>query len=370
MKEQADIIFSNMSGHTVLPLALGLVIFSFLITSSLIVPFINLLYKIKLVRRKEALGYGKKSLFDKLHDNKAGTPIGGGILLISIVSILFAVVWIFTTQMGIFINSSFNLPDELLLIFFTFISFGLLGLLDDYVKIFGKPKAGEIGAVFGLTKMQKFSLQWILGLLIGYFMYAHLGIKILHIPLLDVVVNMAPDFMGVEIPLYIPFAAFVIVFFTNAFNITDGLDGLSGGLLMIYLFAYVIIAVEHLDTPLFIFISIWLGAVVAFLYFNIWPARIFLGDAGALSFGAMIAVIGLMIGNVATLLIIGGLFVIEALSSLVQMASIKLLRKKVFPLAPIHHTFLAIGWEEPKIVMRAWLAAIMLAVFGLWLASI
>lgn len=345
-----------------LPLALGLVIFSFLITSSLIVPFINLLYKIRLVRRKEAIGSGKVSLFDKLHDKKAGTPIGGGIILIFVVTLLFALVWLFSRQMGVFISTSFPLQNELILIFFTFISFGLLGLLDDFVKIFGKPKKGELGAVFGLTKMQKFSLQWVLGFIIGYFMYQHMGIRILHIPLLDIIIN-----MGV---LYIPFAAFVIVFFANAFNFTDGLDGLSSGLLMIYLFAYVIIAIEHLDTPLFIFISLWLGAIVAFLYFNVWPARIFLGDAGALSFGAMIAVIGLMIGNVATLFIIGGLFVLEAASSLIQIVSMKMFKRKVFPLAPIHHTFLAIGWEEPKIVMRAWLAGIMLAIFGLWLASI
>lgn len=351
-----------MDVHTLLPLALGLVIFSFLITSSLIVPFINLLYKIRLVRRKEAIGSGKVSLFDKLHDKKAGTPIGGGIILIFVVTLLFALVWLFSRQMGVFISTSFPLQNELILIFFTFISFGLLGLLDDFVKIFGKPKKGELGAVFGLTKMQKFSLQWVLGFIIGYFMYQHMGIRILHIPLLDIIIN-----MGV---LYIPFAAFVIVFFANAFNFTDGLDGLSSGLLMIYLFAYVIIAIEHLDTPLFIFISLWLGAIVAFLYFNVWPARIFLGDAGALSFGAMIAVIGLMIGNVATLFIIGGLFVLEAASSLIQIVSMKMFKRKVFPLAPIHHTFLAIGWEEPKIVMRAWLAGIMLAIFGLWLASI
>lgn len=351
-----------MSSNAVLPLALGLVIFSFLITSSLIVPFINLLYKIKLVRRKEAIVKGKLSLFDKLHDKKAGTPIGGGIILIIVVTVLFSLIWPFARQMGVVVNTSFPLRSELVLIFFTFISFGLLGLLDDFVKIFGKPKVGELGAVFGLTKMQKFSLQWVLGIIIGFFMYQYLGIRILFIPLLDIVIN-----LGV---FYIPFAAFVIVFFANAFNFTDGLDGLSSGLLMIYLFAYVIIAIELLDTPLFIFISIWLGSVVAFLYFNIWPARIFLGDAGALSFGAMIAVIGLMIGNVATLFIIGGLFVLEAATSLIQILSLKYLKRKIFPLAPIHHTFLAIGWEEPKIVMRAWLAGLMLAVFGLWLASI
>ena len=345
-----------------LPLALGLVIFSFMITSSLIVPFINLLYRIRLVRKKEAIVKGKKSLFDKLHDIKAGTPIGGGIIIIVVVTLLFSAILPFATRMGVPIHTSFNLRHELVVIFFTFISFGLLGMLDDFVKIFGKPKVGELGAVFGLSKTQKFTLQWILGFAIGFLMYQYLGIRILHIPLLNIVLN-----LGV---LYIPFAAFVIVFFANAFNFTDGLDGLASGLLMIYLFAYIIIAIEHLDTPFFMFLSLWLGAIIAFLYFNVWPARIFLGDAGALSFGAMIAVIGLMIGNVATLFVIGGLFVLEAASSLIQILSIKYLKRKVFPLAPIHHTFLAIGWEEPKIVMRAWLAGIILAVFGLWLATI
>lgn len=352
-----------MSNYNVLPLALGLIIFSFLITSSLIVPFINLLYKIKLVRRREGAVKGKKkSLFDKLHDKKAGTPIGGGILIIVVVVTMFAAVLPFVNQFGVFINTSFGIKRELMVIGFTFISFGLLGLLDDAVKIFGKPKSGIYGSVYGLSKKQKFAVQWILGFVIGYFIYKHLGIQIVHIPLLEVVINLGP--------LYVFFAAFVIVFFANAFNLTDGLDGLSCGLLMIYLFAYIIIAVDHLDVLLFMFISLWLGAIIAFLYFNVTPARIFLGDAGALSFGAMIAVIGLMIGNVATLFVVGGLFVLEALSSLIQMTGWKFFKRAIFPLAPIHHTFEAIGWEEPKIVMRAWLAAIMLAVLGLWLATI
>ena len=116
--------------------------------------------------------------------------------------------------------------------------------------------------------------------------------------------------------------------------------------------------------------ALWLGTIIAFLYFNVWPARVFLGDAGALSFGAMIAVIGLLVGNVVTLFIIGGIFVIEAASSAIQILGWRLLKKPIFPLAPIHHTFLAIGWEEPKIVARAWIAGVILAVFGLWLATI
>src|SRR5260221_8707484 len=141
----------------------------------------------------------------------------------------------------------------------------------------------------------------------------------------------------------------IIVFFTNAFNITDGLDGLASGLLSIYLFAFIIIAAGNLDTPLSIFIALWIGAIMAFLYFNVYPARIWLGDTGALSFGAMIAVIGLVTGNVASLFVIGGLFVVEALSSLIQILGWKFLHRRIFPIAPIHHAFEAIDGKSQRL---------------------
>jgi len=351
-----------MESSNLLPLALGLIIFSFMVTSLLVVPFINLLYKLKLTRKKEAPKNGIVPLFDKLHDIKAGTPIGGGILLIAIVSLLFALILPLVSYLGVYIHSSYNLDREVFKIFFTFISFGALGLLDDIVKIFGKPQKGRLGIAFGLTRKQKFFLQWVLAFIVGYLLYSNLGINIVHIPILNITVN-----MGV---LYIPFAAFTIVTFTNAFNVTDGLDGLSCGLLMIFLFAFSIIAVAIVDTPLWIFIGLWLGAIIAFLYFNTYPARVMLGDAGALSFGATIAVIGLLTGKVFALYVIGGLFLIEILSSAVQILGWKVYKRPILPLAPIHNAFLAGGWEEPKIVMRAWLAGIVLAIFGLWLASI
>lgn len=355
-----------MNNPNILPLALGLVLFSFFITSILIVPFINLLYKIKLTRRKEAPSRKNISLFDKLHDMKAGTPIGGGLLLISIVSILFLLMFPLINFLGIFVASSFRLEDEIIIILFTFISFGLVGFIDDLVKIFGKPhEKSAFGSIFGLSKKQKLFLQLVMATIIASLLHGLLGIRILHIPVLNQVID-----LGI---FYIPFATLIIVFFANAFNLSDGLDGLSSGLLMIYLFAYVILVTvgqTYLDTPLFVFIALWIGALLAFLYFNVYPARIFMGDAGALSFGAMIAVIGLMVGNVATLFVIGGLFVLEAISSLAQMFWIKFFKRKLLPMAPFHHGLQAIGWEEPKIVMRAWLAAIMLAIFGLWLATI
>ncbi|HWA51943.1 MAG TPA: phospho-N-acetylmuramoyl-pentapeptide-transferase [Patescibacteria group bacterium] len=350
-----------MNLPNLLPLSLGFLIFSFLINAVLIVPFIDLLYKLKFQRQVEG-GKNSKSLFDKLHDKKAGTPTGGGVLLVVTVVIMFAILFPIMSSLGVYITTAHNLLNELFVIFFTFISFGILGLLDDYVKIFKKGKEGQLGYVFGLSKKTKFAIQFVLAGVVSFWLYHFLGIQFVHIPLLSHVIN-----LGI---FYIPFAMFVIVFFTNAFNFTDGLDGLASGLLAIYLFAFIVIAAANLDTPLSIFIALWIGAVMAFLYFNVNPARIWLGDTGALSFGAMIAVIGLLTGNVASLFIIGGIFVIEAFSSLIQILGWKILKRRIFPIAPIHHAFLAIGWEEPKIVMRAWLAGIMLAILGLWLARI
>ncbi|KKQ51206.1 hypothetical protein A2865_01660 [Candidatus Woesebacteria bacterium RIFCSPHIGHO2_01_FULL_39_17] len=351
-----------MNTPNILPLALGLLLFSFSITSLLVVPFIDLLYKLKLTRKKEAPLKGKIPLFDKLHDIKAGTPVGGGILIILVVTILFTFLFPFASRMGVYIRSSYNFKTELFVIYFTFLSFGLLGLYDDLIKMLAKPKPGLVGLWFGLTRRHKFVLQWILGFIVGFVLFKKLGIEIVHIPLFEKTLHLGY--------WYIPFAAFVIVAFSNALNITDGLDGLASGLLVICLVAFGAIAANSLDTPVSLFITLWLGALLAFGYFNIWPARIHLGDVGALSFGASLAVIGLLTGSIAALVVIGGLFVVEISSSFIQIIGWKVLKKPILPLAPLHNTFLAIGWEEPKIVMRAWLAGLILAIFGLWLATI
>ena len=346
----------------ILPFSLGLILFSFLLTCLLMVPFINLLYKLKLTRKKEAPKKGKIPLFDKLHDKKAGTPLGGGILIVVIVTLLFYLLFPFASHMGVYISSCFDLRTELFVIFFTFVSFGLLGFTDDLIKIFGRPKKGFAGFFRGLTGRQKFIVQFFLAGIISWILYTKLGIKILHIPLFDFTFDLNI--------FYVPFASFVIVSFSNAFNITDGLDGLATGLLLICLLVFAILAASSLDTPLILMISLWLGSLIAFLYFNVWPARIFLGDAGALSFGAMLAVIGLLTGSIIALVVVGGIFVVEIASSAIQIISLRLFKKKVFILAPIHNSFLARNWEEPKIVVRAWLAGIILAIFALWLSTI
>lgn len=343
-------------------LSFGLLIFSFIVTGIAIIPFINLLYRLKFTRREEAPKRGKVPLFDKLHDWKAGTPVGGGLLIIAVVSLLYAILFPVLQYLGVYVTAVYPLRDEVNIIFFSFISFGLLGLYDDLMKFFGKPDKGFIGLTFGIPGKVKFFIQLILGLTIASMLYFNLKIDLIHIPLTDITFHIGW--------WYIPFAAFVIVSFANAFNITDGLDGLATGLLMICLFAFWILSATMLDTPLSVFLSLWIGSIIAFLYFNVYPARIWLGDSGALSFGATLAVVGLLIGKIFALVFIGGIFVFEVTSSLIQIITLRVFHRRVFKIAPFHLWLQARGWEEPKIVARAWLAGLMLAIFGIWLAVI
>ncbi len=341
-------------------LLLGLLIFSFIVTSIVIVPYINLLYKLRFQRQKQITqdAFGKLTpIFDKFHRHKAGTPIGGGLLVIAVVAFLFMLLLPFMRLIGVYITQNHPLSAEVNILFFTLISFGLLGLYDDLLKFFNVDKT----KFHGLRLRHKFGIQWALALFIAYCLYAFVKIDIWYIP-----------FLGVfELGwLFIPLSAFVIVSFANAVNITDGLDGLAGGVLMITLFALWFLSSSILDTPLSVFLALWIGSLIALLYFNVYPARIFMGDVGALSFGATMAVVGILVGKVMAVAVIGGIFFIEITSSLLQLMSKKLLKRKLFPVAPLHLWLQSIGWEEPKIVMRVWLASIMLAVFGLWLAVI
>ncbi len=341
-------------------LLLTLLLSSFAVTGLLIVPFINVLYSLKFQRRvqKTRDPLDKRTpIFDRLHQQKAGTPVGGGLLVISVVSILFALLFPIMKYFGVVVTQVYPLIDELNIIFFTFISFGLLGLYDDLMKFFNIENTG----FFGLRFRWKFLIQIILAFIVASLLYFNLKIDIFYIP-----------FIGVfRIGwLFIPLAAFVITSFANAYNVTDGLDGLASGLLMIALFALWYLSSAILDTPLSMFLVLWLGSLIAFLYFNVFPARIMLGDVGALSFGATLAVVGLLLGKVMAIVVIGGIFVIEIASSLGQLLSKKFLKKKLFPVAPAHLWLQLLDWEEPKIVMRAWLAGIILALFGLWLAVI
>jgi phospho-N-acetylmuramoyl-pentapeptide-transferase len=338
-------------------LYLGLLLFSFLVTSLLVVPFINLLYKLKFQRQHQTttdFQNKRTPIFDKFHNSKAGTPVGGGLLIIISVCILFLILFPIIKFTKIFVSSNYQITHELSIIFFTFISFGFLGLYDDIYKFFGFKQSG----FFGLRMRHKLILQIILAAVTSFLIYYQLKTDFFYVPFFGAI------HLGW---FFIPISTIIIAGFANFFNITDGLDGLSGGLLMIALFSFWILASTSLDTPISLFLSLWIGAIIAFLYFNIHPARIWLGDVGALSFGATFAVIAIMLGKIVPFIIVGSPFIIEGLSSAIQIISKKYFHKKVFPAAPLHLTLQNMGWEESKIVSRAWLAGIMLAIFGLWL---
>ena len=338
-------------------LYLGLLLFSFLITSILVVPFINLLYKLKFQRQvQKTTDFQNKrtTVFDKFHNQKSGTPVGGGLLIIVSVCIMFIILFPILNFSRIFISSNYKMVHELSILFFTFISFGVLGLYDDIYKFFGFKKTG----FFGLRMIHKFILQIIISLTISLMMYFQLKIDFIYLPFLGAIQ------LGI---FFIPISTVIITGFANFFNITDGLDGLSCGLLMIALFSFWILANTSLDTVISSFLALWIGALIAFLYFNVYPARIWLGDVGSLSFGATFAVIALLLGKIVPLIIVGAPFIIEGMSSAIQLISKRYFNKKVFVAAPLHLTLQSMGWEEPKIVMRAWLAGIILAIFGLWL---
>lgn len=330
---------------------IGLLLLSFFITSILLLPFIDLLYKIKFRRQDQQTKdiFNKPTpIFDTLHSWKVGIPVGGGILIIAIVAILS--LWAY----GLLGLKS--KPWELFVLLFSFISFGFLGFYDDLKKFF-KTKDG----FFGLRIRHKLLIQIILALIISLVFYFKLGFDFVYVHW----------FGQINIGfLFIPLVIFVIVAFANAFNITDGLDGLASGALIICLGAFWIISSTLLDPTLGVFTAVWIGSLIAFLYFNVYPARIMLGDVGSLSFGATLAVVGLLTGRITAIVVIGGIFVLEVGSSLIQLLFKKFLHKKAFPVAPFHLYLQKIGWEEPKIVSRAWLAGIMLAFFGIWLAVI
>lgn len=332
---------------------------SFFVNFILIIPFIDFLYKVKFQRAKQKtrdIFNNPTPIFDKFNEHKKGTPVGGGILVLATTTFVFFLFiflyWLFKQKI---LTNYPSVASEIKIILFTFISFGFLGLFDDLNKIFLWTKT----QFFGLKIRHKFIIELILSLIISYWLFNDLKIEIMHVPFFGVF-----D-LGI---FYILFSTFIILAFTNAVNIADGLDGLAAGILSFSLIGFWVVSRTILDVPTSLFIAAWLGGLLAFLYFNIWPARLMMGDTGALSFGATFAVIGLILGKPFALPIMGGVFVVEIISSLIQLLGKKFLKRKIFPVAPFHLYLQNKGWEEPKIVMRLWLASIIFVIFGLMIA--
>ena len=229
-----------------------------------------------------------------------------------------------------------------------------VGAIDDYLNVFGKNRKDA-----GLRSGVKFLLIIALGVVLGWFFYAKLGVSTLYVPFYG---DLAIGWM------IIPLFAFAVVATGNAVNISDGLDGLAGGLLAISFVTFGGIALLQGSVLLAGFCFTVVGALLSYLWFNIYPARFFMGDIGSFAYGVTLGVVAMLTDTLLLLPVIGLLFVIEAGSSLLQITSKKLFGRKIFISAPIHHHLEASGWPETKVTMRFWVIACVMAFVGFMLA--
>ena len=229
-----------------------------------------------------------------------------------------------------------------------------VGAIDDYLNVFGKNRKDA-----GLRSGVKFLLIIALGVALGWFFYAKLGVSTLYVPFYG---DLAIGWM------IIPLFAFAVVATGNAVNISDGLDGLAGGLLAISFVTFGGIALLQGSVLLAGFCFTVVGALLSYLWFNIYPARFFMGDIGSFAYGVTLGVVAMLTDTLLLLPVIGLLFVIEAGSSLLQITSKKLFGRKIFISAPIHHHLEASGWPETKVTMRFWVIACVMAFVGFMLA--
>jgi len=290
----------------------------------------------------------------EMHKNKAGTPTMGGLLIVTAI-VLSTLLW------GDLTNK------YVLLSLISIIWLCAVGFLDDYMKM--KLKVSK-----GLTARSKFIGQAMLGLMLGLYVYFDPQIgKDLDVPFLkDLVIN-----LGI---FYVLFTMLVIVGSSNAVNLTDGLDGLAIGCTIIVVLTYTALSyitgnakmAEYLNIihipgagELAVFCAAILGAGLGFLWFNSFPANVFMGDTGSLALGGAIGVVATFIKKELLLLIVGGIFVAEALSVIMQVASFRIFKKRIFLMAPIHHHFQMKGWSETKVVIRFWIIGIILALISL-----
>lgn len=306
----------------------------------------DFLYQHKFGKKIRTAGIGSKTpIFNKLHRDKSGTPNMGGVLI-----------WLTVAAVTILLNFS---RSGTWLPLFVLVSTGLIGLFDDYLNARGIGSSGG-----GLSFRQKLFLYTIIAAIGSWWFAIKLDwlTRPIHIPAVG-------DFtLGWW---YIPLFIVVMVWTAFAANQTDGLDGLFGGVSLTMFGAYTVIALLIGNYALAGFTASIVGALLAFLWFNINPARFFMGDTGSMSLGMTIAVVAFLTNTVAVLPIIGLILVVESLSTIIQIASKKLRHgKKVFLVAPIHHHFEAKGWPEAKVTMRFWIISAASAAFGLAIALI
>lgn len=312
----------------------------------------NFLYKYKL--GKKIRDNGNTPIFSKLHAHKAGTPTMGGILIWGTV-LIFMVLFSFLADImpgDIFKYLNFFSRSETLLPLGALVASAIIGLVDDWLDVSGH---GVFGGG-GLKLRHRLLIYTLIAIAGAAWFYFKLDWTVFHVPFLG----------NFEISWwYIPVFIFVIVATSFSVNETDGLDGLAGGSLLMAFASYAIISFALGRYELAAFCGVIIGALLAFLWFNIPPARFYMGDTGAMSLGVTLGVIAMLTNSALLLPLIGLIFMIESLSVIVQTLSKRIRGKKVFLSSPIHHHFQAIGWPESKIVMRFWVISALGAILGL-----
>lgn len=317
---------------------------AFIIGIALTPALTHFLYKYKAWKKvKDTAITGEKApVFHKLHKHKQKRkiPTMAGILIWGVAAII--------TLLFNLDRAGTWLPLAMM------VGAGLLGLIDDYINI----NSGKTG-IKGIKSGIKFIIQLLIGASGAWWFFYKLGFDVIHLPGIG-------DFsIGL---LYIPLFILVIVATANAVNITDGLDGLAGGLVSIAFLAYTIIALTQGKVELAAFCGTLVGVTLAYTWFNIHPARFYMGDTGSLALGATLGTVAMLTNTAIVLVIIGGVFVIETMSSIIQIASKRWFGRKVFNSAPIHHHFESLGWPETKVTMRFWVIGAIFAIIGLVIA--
>ncbi len=301
--------------------------------------------------RKLHFGQSVSLTLGERHLKKNGTPTIGGLIFIIPTIISLLLLWF---------RGSMEMTSNLMIVLFVFVSYALLGLADDLLKIVFKNNKG-------LSIMFKLLMQTVIALVFFYIFIRNGGVPEIRISAINLYI-----YMGWTYGLFI---LFLLVGSSNAVNITDGLDGLAGGLSAIAFLAYGLIAwnttwlAGYQEIAIFCFVLI--GALLGFLVFNTHPAKVFMGDTGSLALGGSLAAIAILTRHELSLAVVGGVFVIETLSSLIQIIAIRKFHKKIFKMAPLHHHFEKLGWEENDIVKMFWIVGLILAMlmitYNVWL---
>ncbi len=319
----------------------------------------NFLYKKKIgIKIKEKSVDGEKLTYvNKLHKDKNGTPTMGGVLIwFTVLVLILASHYLFPylarwTSTNFIARLDFLDRGQTWLPLFTLVTVGILGLFDDWMSIrgVGTNKGG------GMRFAMRFWWLILIAAAGSWWFFYKLNWHSIHIPAMG---NFSIGWW------YVPLFIFVIIFTTLSSNETDGLDGLNGGILLIAFSSFVLISAFENKMDLAAFCAAIAGALLAFLWFNIYPARFFMGDTGAASLGATLGVIAMLTNSTLVLFVIVFIYVIESFSVALQLFSKKVFKKKIFLAAPIHHHFEAKGWPETKVTMRAWIFTAVTAMVG------